>query len=72
MSKSRIQIVMRNCPRCKKPVAGLSRSIHGSAAAHAKFAGLCSSCATEEEKQEILHDQAMGILDQVAKDREKK
>lgn len=53
MRRKRIEVVYRECPRCGKRVAGLSRSIHGADAAHAQFAGLCEKCATDGEKKEI-------------------
>jgi len=57
----KIQIVYNSCPRCGKTMAGLSRAIHGSEAMRKKYAGLCSDCATDEEKHEILENQAQGI-----------
>jgi NMD protein affecting ribosome stability and mRNA decay len=66
MSRARkIQIVYNNCPRCGKILAGLSRSIHGSESMRRKYAGLCGSCITDEERNEILEDQAQGILKSV-------
>lgn len=68
MARSRkIQIVYNNCPRCGKQMAGLSRSIHGSEDMRKKYAGLCSGCATSEERQEILENQAQGILAKIDK-----
>lgn len=62
MRKSKISIVYNNCPRCGRQTAGLSRPIHGTVACHKKFRGLCSSCTTDEEKNEILNNQAATIL----------
>lgn len=62
MSRSRIQIVYNNCPRCGRPMAGLSKAIHGSDDMRMKYAGLCSKCVTPEEHKEILDNQAEGIL----------
>jgi len=66
MSRRKISIVYNNCPRCGKQTAGLSRSIHGSVSCHHKFKGLCSDCVTKEEMQEILENQASGILKALA------
>jgi len=62
MAKSKIQLVFHNCPRCGKSTCGTNRPISGSSALHAKMAGICDSCATPEEKKEILDSQAQSII----------
>lgn len=62
MSRRKISITYSKCPRCNTTTAGLSKPIHGSKTMHKKYKGLCESCATNEERKEILNDQAKGIL----------
>ena len=56
------RITTYQCPRCGKTVAGLTRPIAGSKACHAKYAGLCDGCVTDEERKEIEADISGGIL----------
>lgn len=60
--KSRIQVVIRRCPRCGKNVVGTNRSIHGAEQGFEKFAGVCSACITTEEHREILEAQGSAIV----------
>lgn len=61
----RIQIVYNKC-RCGKMMAGLSKSLTGAEAARKKFAGLCGDCATKEEKEEILNEQAKALRNKIS------
>lgn len=67
MRRGPIQIVTQNCPRCGRPVAGVSRSIHGADAAHARFSGICERCVTDEERQEIENAIVGAILNRQPK-----
>ena len=60
--KRKISLVYYTCPRCGKQTVGLNRSITGTEVARNKYKGLCEKCATEEEKMDILKEQAEGIL----------
>ena len=51
-----------NTTRVPLPQQRRRRPINGSKACHAKYAGLCERCVTDEERQEIENDIAGGIL----------
>lgn len=54
MKRRRIEIINTECRRgCGRKIATVSRSIHGAAAAHAKFSGICEQCITPEERLEM-------------------
>jgi hypothetical protein len=60
--RKRIAIVKTSCKRCGKPLFSTNRSIHGASRLHAKYAGICSVCTTEEEKEEMLYGIGSAIL----------
>lgn len=58
----KIQIITTTCRRCSKPLATLSRSIHGADQLKAQYDRICESCITPQEQQAILEGQAAAIL----------
>lgn len=62
MRRSRIQLVIRNCPRCGREMAGTNRPIFGSNEVHRRLAGVCEKCVTPEEREEIIRDGFAGLL----------
>lgn len=57
----KIQIVTTKCDRCGKPLATTNRSIHGLDSLKAECGNICSTCATESEKFEILQQQGQAL-----------
>ena len=47
---------------CGRKLSSLIRPIHGSQAAHDKYAGICGSCMTEDEKIEMQRMQLEAII----------
>jgi hypothetical protein len=51
---------------CGRMLSSLIRPIHSSAATHAKYAGICGSCMTEQEKADMLGAMSRDVLARVA------
>ena len=54
------------CKRCGKLICTLSAPIHTSIETMYKYQGICGGCATEEEKQQLLHDSTEDIRNYVS------
>lgn len=61
MKHSKFRLVNTTCPRCGKPTMTGNRSLWGADQLKAKYSGICSSCTTPEEKQEILNSLALSV-----------
>jgi len=62
MKRRRITIERVNCRRCGKEISTASRSVLGLDALKAQYGSICHDCTTPEERNEMLHKMAGGIL----------
>ena len=53
MRKAKYQLYTTTCKRCGKTITTSTRSLYGADSAHAQYAGICSACMGEKERDEM-------------------
>lgn len=62
MKRIKYQLYETKCKRCGKPLMTSTRSLWGSDEGHSKYSGICSSCLTNTENEDMVRFIKEGIL----------